>query len=209
VDISWTRGELLVQRKTRAADGEGRAASGSLCVVSNEALHALETQFYTQGKAAEPPSLAFLNLATPRTTSDVLPFAWRLQRTHDYTPVLTSLVVIGGELVRGETQGSDEVKALPTPFLKDPVRWVDGQSRYDSTPFRRHARDDWDVVDGVLRTAFDIEHLVGPFRISTKRSGDFGLSCLNCGWKSHARRSSTVNLAWLGGDVVRHNCQRR
>jgi hypothetical protein len=179
---------------------------------SNAGLHALETALYRGNHSALIPSLGQLRALIPRVDLNrPLPFGWRLRRNRDHPPVATlglgdHLVVLGGEFVAFDDPDAEDVSPVFTPFVRDPVRQVDGQTRYDLDAFYRPDRDSWNVTAGVLWTNFSLRRLSGPYRISIKKSGDFAIACDTCKWKGYGKRSETVNLFRLLGDVGKHTC---
>ena len=179
----------------------------------NDGVHGLEVQLQTSANPVGHWSMVQRRQLVPRIASEgeELRFAWRLRRNRDFRPAASllpyGLAVAGGELVDASALDGEDFGDEAFPFMSDPVRQVDGQTKYPSRPFFVPNVHSWDVVDGVLWTAFDLPVVAGPFSVVEKaQPGEFKIACTRCGWRGRGRRSVRAMLHRLLGDVARHDC---
>lgn len=176
-----------------------------------DGVHRLESELSKPASDVEYPSLLQRRRLLPRVDNgEPLSFGWRLKRTRDFHPVAAlfpyGLAVAGGYLVASDDPDGEPLRDEPFPFMDDVVRQVDGLTKYTLRLWYGPHLNSWDVVDGELRTSFDLVPRGGPFVVRQKKSGDFAISCSQCGWRGSGERSATVMLQRLVGDVARHDC---
>ena len=175
-------------------------------------MHGLESRLFAPVAVANYPSLLQKRRALPRVDNgELLLFRWKLKRTRDFYPVAALFPIGprgGGWVSGGQRRSRWRATARRTVPVHE--RRCPTGGRSDQVHVPSLVRPVLELVGcdrwRKLRTSFDLVTQGGPFVVRQKKSGDFAISCSKCGWRGSGKRSATVMLQRLVGDVARHDC---